>query len=403
MTGKMPDRAFHRQLADAIRAKVETLGKLEQERVLRGPLIIIFCVAAGQAAAEAPFVPPGTSPPDYELTTTVAKSIPYYPKESDQIVMHHDHWTRVTRSKASPSGAYYANDGVAITFNARGTFVRRGRLRWNDIDYEAHNTGEQQTHLGESCTVWEILRSRPDYGRLKLSESSCVTDDGIELWHRAMYGSDVHESVEATKIERRSVSDNEVNPPRSLLALDSPEQDAPERSTKPDYEVVMELSVGADRPTPVIRTVRQSGLWRFTEEIDGPRRNIAITYDSGTRLSYESDSAGVPNRLSIWPLKSTLPVSTSAALPDPRYAPKDLGRSDTILGETCRWYHMNPGWTHGFTLACKTEDGIVLKEESHSRMDDRTWTAVRLTRRPISIDEIKPPAELLEPRTWGLE
>lgn len=374
----------------------------KQGRVLRGLLVTMFCLAAGQAAAEAPFVPPGLSPPDYEVTTTATKS--YDPKESSQIVMHHGNWTHVTTSIDSSTGQYYRSSGITIGFYDWSVGISRDRLRLNGVDYEARNTGERQNHLGESCTVWETQRNKPEvYGRLKSSESSCVTDDGIELWHRSIYGDKVGRSIEATKIERRPVSDNEVHPPRSLLALDWPEQDAPERSTKPDYEVVMELSVGADRPTPVIRTVRQSGLWRFTEEIDGPRRNIAITYDSGTRLSYESDSAGIPNRLSIWPLKSGLPVSTSAALPDPRYAPKDLGRSDTILGESCRWYHMNPGWTHGFTSACKTEDGIVLKEESHSRIDDRTWTATRLTRRPVSIDEVKPPAELLQPHTWGLD
>ena len=33
----------------------------------------------------------------------------------------------------------------------------------------------------------------------------------------------------------------------------------------------------------------------------------------------------------------------------------------------------------------------------------REWTAIRLARRPIAIDEIKPPAELLAPQKWGIE
>jgi hypothetical protein len=32
-----------------------------------------------------------------------------------------------------------------------------------------------------------------------------------------------------------------------------------------------------------------------------------------------------------------------------------------------------------------------------------TWTAIRLTRRAISVDEIKPSPALLEPRLWGIE
>jgi hypothetical protein len=31
------------------------------------------------------------------------------------------------------------------------------------------------------------------------------------------------------------------------------------------------------------------------------------------------------------------------------------------------------------------------------------WTAVRVTRRPVTLDEIKPSAELLDPRVWGIE
>jgi hypothetical protein len=32
-----------------------------------------------------------------------------------------------------------------------------------------------------------------------------------------------------------------------------------------------------------------------------------------------------------------------------------------------------------------------------------SWTAVRVTRRPVNLVEIKPPAELLDPQTWGIE
>jgi hypothetical protein len=44
-----------------------------------------------------------------------------------------------------------------------------------------------------------------------------------------------------------------------------------------------------------------------------------------------------------------------------------------------------------------------LKESVSWRGGSETWTAVSLTRRPIAIDEIKPPAELLMPQTWGIQ
>jgi hypothetical protein len=34
---------------------------------------------------------------------------------------------------------------------------------------------------------------------------------------------------------------------------------------------------------------------------------------------------------------------------------------------------------------------------------EKEWTAVRLTRRPIRLDEIKPPNELLDLHLWGLD
>ncbi len=368
---------------------------LEQERVLRGLLLIMFCVTAGQAAAEAPFVPPGISPPDYEVTTTVTKS--YDPKEGSQIVIHHDHWTRATPGRDSPNGVYYAGNGVAIEYYAGGIDIRRRRLRWDGIDYEAHNTGERQTHLGESCTVWETLRSKPDYGRLKSSESSCVTDDGIELWHRSIYGGEVQRSVEATNIERRPVADNEVHPPRPLLALDWWQRDTPMSSTKPDHEIIMEPAGNAKPTSPPIQTVRRSGPWQFKEQIGGRSRRIEIARDaSWARLYYTSDEFGVPDHLAVTQLKFAPPMET-------RTTPTDLGRTDTILGETCRWYRMDPGVADGGTIHCLSEDGLVLKETLLSWGSARTWIATRLTRRPVSIDEIKPPVELLEPHTWGLD
>jgi hypothetical protein len=57
----------------------------------------------------------------------------------------------------------------------------------------------------------------------------------------------------------------------------------------------------------------------------------------------------------------------------------------------------------GSSNACFTDDGIMLKEEHRSRISRSTWTATRLVRRPVAIDEVKPPAELLQPRTWDLD
>ena len=78
-------------------------------------------------------------------------------------------------------------------------------------------------------------------------------------------------------------------------------------------------------------------------------------------------------------------------------------RYDTLLDERCRWFNMTPGMADAGTYACLTDDGIMLKEENFSRTSRRTWTATRFVRRLVSIDDVKPPAELLQPRTWDLD
>jgi hypothetical protein len=80
-----------------------------------------------------------------------------------------------------------------------------------------------------------------------------------------------------------------------------------------------------------------------------------------------------------------------------------MDRSETILGEICHWFDVAPGMEHGGASVCLTSDGIVLKDQRYARGGRRTWTAIRVTRRPINLDEIKPPAELLEPQTWGIK
>jgi hypothetical protein len=84
-----------------------------------------------------------------------------------------------------------------------------------------------------------------------------------------------------------------------------------------------------------------------------------------------------------------------------------MNRSETILGETCRWFSL---LTMGdFRRSrCLTNDGVVLKDHQRWRGLEgpevvQEWTAVRVTRRPFNLDEIKPPAELLDPQVWGIE
>jgi hypothetical protein len=254
--------------------------------------------------------------------------------------------------------------------------------------------------------VWDVWRTRePVYGS-NVSHQSCITDDGIALWEKTLHGSDVLSpisSIEASRIERRPVAPEEVQPPRALLALDWWDLDLPSFNTPstPDHETIMELSGPSLDTAKSIRATRRLGPWQFRDETIGARRSIVITHDSfRMQFSYASDESGAPKQLSI-----TRPdtISVSSGLMTALQM-TDLHRSERILGESCHWFDMLPGVASAGHRSCLTSDGILLKDIFSGRgMREQEWTAVRLTRRPILLDEIKPPAELLDPKLWGLD
>jgi hypothetical protein len=366
-------------------------------------LPMIFCLAVSSATA-APFAPPGVTPPDYIVTM---EQTSLYRKGSTRVVTRHGEWTRIdSTSGTPPETAYYRHGSKAfVTDNGWISFFVK-----HEIDYQARNTGERQTHLGESCTVWETARSKADSpARDSFLDLSCFTDDGIELWHRRLGAGGISWSAEAIRIERRSVAAEEVRLPRALLALNWWDRKDSASATAAEHETVMELSEerilpdGSTPASPPIRTTRRAGPWLFKEVIASTQRRIEISHDSiRMRLTYESGGPDVREQLSI-ARPDPKPAKPEPASPSKTFEPVPGDRYDTVLGERCRWFDMTPGMADASTSACFTDDGIMLKEDHRSRIYRGTWTATRLVRRPVAIDEVKPPAELLQPRTWDLD
>jgi len=305
------------------------------------------------------------------------------------------------------STKYFSADGLATIHIYRPlnsvSFVRGGE-RSTYADPEPRRTDERQTYLGESCTVWDVRRNNGGQASGGLSDMSCITDDGIELWTKSISRNSVISSAEATRVERRPVAPDDVRPPRELLMLDWWDRPtpAPIAQAIPDHETVMELLHNSPDAGHSIRTTRRHGSWQSVEEtVNAVRHSLHIAHDSGRmHLNYWSDDSGAPKRLIITkspPLPAGVKRPTSMQ-------PKDLARTETVLGESCRWFDMTPGMQDVGRSACLTNDGIVLKEERSSWGSIRwTWTAIRLTRRAVSLDEIKPSPALLEPRLWGIE
>ena len=367
----------------------------------------IFCLAASSATA-APFVPPGVTPPDYivtmELTFSGRKG------SSIRVVTRHGEWTRIDSTSGTPPSTSYYRHGSNAYVSDNGWITSFRRNVKHELDYEARNTGERQTHLGENCTVWETARSKADSpARDRLTDLSCFTDDGIELWHRRFGAQGISWSTEAMRIERRPVAPEEVRLPSALLALNWWDGDVSASATAVDHETVMEFSDSRMRPdgsnpaSPTVRTTRRAGPWLFKEVIAGKHRRIEISHDSNRmRLTYESGKSDVEEELTI-SRPDPEPSKPGSASPGKSFEPVPQDRYDTVLGERCRWFDMTPGMQDASTSACFTDDGIMLKEDRRSRISLRTWTATRFVRRPVAIDEVKPPAELLQPRTWDLD
>jgi hypothetical protein len=379
------------------------LGKFALRTIFLAPAI--FIAAATSATADPPFMPISRQP-DHVVTMVERQ---YGNELAKRNVTHRGDWTRVDRIEGTyRSAVSYSANGVVGVHDYRSaslaTFTRGG----SDLSYRDHrprNTGERRAHLGETCTVWEVSRPSQDTPRDSgLFHLSCVTDDGIELWQRSLYGSKLITSAEATRVERRPVTVDEVKPSRSLLMLDWWDQDPPTSgaSPVPGSETIMERSGQSPDAGKSVRTTRQRGPWQSMEEtVGGVRRRLEIAHDSKwMSLEYIWDESGAPKRLTI-----TRPASTPEDAAVPASAMwNDLNRSETILGETCRWFSLLTMGDVGRSR-CLTSDGVMLKDHWRWRGWEgpevvHEWTAVRVTRRPVDLSEIKPSAELLDPHVW---
>jgi hypothetical protein len=357
----------------------------------------VISMAAGSALAEQPFAPPTVVQPDYVATIGT-----YYK------VTHHGDWTRVDRGSVNHTTEYFSSNGIAISKSSKGSlsFVRGDEPNYLSYDREPRNTGERRVYLGESCTVWDVWRSKPSRTGYQHSHWSCVTDDGIELWQEDVYGKkEPVRSAEAARIKRRPVVPEEVQPPRSLFTVDWWDRDESSSVVPPipDHEIIMESSSASKTFAKSIRTIRTHGSWQFLEDTeDGRRRHLTIKSPEKF-VRYTSDKSGEHQNLAFTVYDSPNPRNPASTAVSPRL-PEDLDRSEVILGESCRWFDMTPGVADAGSAACRTDDGIVLKETRWSSLSfNRTWTATRLTRRPIAIEEVKPPADLLDPKLWRIE
>jgi hypothetical protein len=81
-----------------------------------------------------------------------------------------------------------------------------------------------------------------------------------------------------------------------------------------------------------------------------------------------------------------------------------MDRHEDILAERCEWFDLGVRWRGSHAYECRTHDGIVLKTDDLLMGEIvQAFTVVRIARRPIDLGEVMPPAELLDPKFWGLD
>jgi len=79
-----------------------------------------------------------------------------------------------------------------------------------------------------------------------------------------------------------------------------------------------------------------------------------------------------------------------------------LGKSETILGETCEWFDLMPGVQDAGNRQCLTPDGLPLKLDISGMNLAFPYTATSFHRRPVDLSEMRLPAAAFSLEEWRL-
>ncbi len=304
-------------------------------------------------------------------------------------------------------------NGKTITFEGRSqpnlvhlTVDASGRYRGLHIKppdqhsmsaARAVRTDRLQSFLNETCRIWNM-----PFGidaNAPMLRESCVTDDGIELWHKLIsHRGLLIGHIEATSVERRTVGDMEMLPPADLLNLKSwgVTDDAPSIGKTPtDFEIILRPIANASEPAPnLTKTVRRSFPWSRTETTTTEYRRLEFDH-AAAKLRLEI--GGFPDAFRY------LHILRYDSSWDGETVGEKLNRTETVLGESCDWYDRHPRMMDASLHQCRASDGIVLKEISGSRgRDVPTIEAVQVRRAPASIAGAAPPDEVLRSAYWRI-
>lgn len=264
-------------------------------------------------------------------------------------------------------------------------------------------TGKTETHAGERCDVREVQRRDPDNRNPALQWLSCLTADGIEIATKVFLNGSLLPPTTLVKLERRSVPAGEVELPANLLDVaqwlhfdDQPAQAATAAKRLPDFAMHMQWN-GA------VRVLRRHDPWIYNETSypDGRRKLSIRNARTGQELFFGAAKGGAFERILL--CQKCRPGDLMSIVLGHDIIPKSIGRTDSVLGETCDWFDMAPGIADADLSQCLTRDGIPLKIDSGGAWTPQEkFVADEIQRRDLKPDEILPPSDVLTRSNWDI-
>ncbi|MBB3655592.1 hypothetical protein FHX15_000791 [Rhizobium sp. BK650] len=250
---------------------------------------------------------------------------------------------------------------------------------------------------GERCTWRQTASKSPSPGTFIAREQNCITDDGIVIETRLLAANDVPiYRTRLASLDRRTVAPSEIEPPSEILTQEfwlRPIRDHDANPSQPDFDITLETVGGS-----TIRLLRHYP-WHYREQRDrgGSLRITIWNKLEAQGISYQQEggyrrlTAGRPADDGSAPFKF-----------DETTGKVSLGKTETILGETCEWFDLMPGVHDVGNSECLTGDGLPLKLDISGMNLAFPYTATSFRRRPVALSEMRLPAEAFSLKEWGL-
>ncbi|KPH05082.1 hypothetical protein CO657_35960 (plasmid) [Rhizobium acidisoli] len=373
--------------------------------MIRVTIFFAIAVCAGPAHADqVPFFA-GPDAPDY--TAKMIEHDTYNDKGGRQrLVQHHNGLTRVEEKSEENDVVYYGHffknlvlsaskeDGEIVRFAVSQVEPSQDHHRIREV----RESNDVELVGGEKCRWRELVRRRNDDNPESLW-FTCLTDDGIEIATKVLFSSrEVMSETRLIELRREPVPDEAVRPPTQLFQASTWLKRLPSYDDYTPNVGDFEARLVGNRSQE--RLLRHYPWW--LRQRDGKDGSIRVTVwnELEEQGLYYSASSGERRFEAVRSMRN--PGSFLKSFHD-AYGMMDMGKRDLILGEDCAWFDRTPNSADAGLRQCLTSDGIPLLDEHWSGWGvGETFKIVALTRRPVSMDEMQPPRDYLDPAAWGL-